>query len=82
MSVRRKGAQELGTKVEVKNLNSFSAVRSAVDFEFRRQTSLLEAGRGSEIKQETRLWDEQRMETKSMRSKEEAADYRYFREHR
>ena len=80
VSVRRKGAQELGTKVEVKNLNSFSAVRSAVDFEFRRQTSLLEAGRGSEIKQETRLWDEQRMETKSMRSKEEAADYRYFRE--
>ncbi|QDZ25369.1 subunit B of aspartyl/glutamyl-tRNA(Asn/Gln) amidotransferase [Chloropicon primus] len=80
ISVRRKGETRLGTKVEVKNLNSFSAVKSAVEYETRRQSTLIEEGRGGEIVQETRLWDEARAETKSMRSKEEAADYRYLRE--
>ena len=80
ISVRKKGATTLGTKVEVKNLNSFSAVKSAVEYETARQTTLIEDGRENEVIQETRLWDESRNETKSMRSKEEAADYRYFRE--
>ena len=80
ISVRRKGEEKLGTKVEVKNLNSFSAVKAAVEFELKRQSSLLEDGRGDEIIQETRLWDENKSQTQSMRSKEAAADYRYFRE--
>merc|ERR1712241_944764 len=58
ISVRRKGEQKLGTKVEVKNLNSFSAVKAAVEFETKRQTTLIEEGKGDRIIQETRLWDE------------------------
>ena len=80
VSVRAAGEERLGTKVEVKNLNSFSAMQRAVDFEFERQAGLLEAGRGDEIVQETRLWDENKRETALMRKKEGAADYRYFPE--
>jgi aspartyl-tRNA(Asn)/glutamyl-tRNA(Gln) amidotransferase subunit B len=80
ISVRRKGTEALGTKVEVKNLNSFSAVRAAAEYELKRQSKLMEEGRGDEIVQETRLWDENRSKTQSMRTKEGAADYRYFRE--
>jgi len=69
-----------GTKVEVKNLNSFANIQRAVEFETARQTALLEGGRGSEIVQETRLWDEARGETVAMRRKEGLADYRYFPE--
>jgi aspartyl-tRNA(Asn)/glutamyl-tRNA(Gln) amidotransferase subunit B len=69
-----------GTKVEVKNLNSFANIQKAVDFEATRQAALLDAGRGAEIVQETRLWDEARGETVAMRRKEGLADYRYFPE--
>ena len=80
VSVRAVGDEQLGTKVEVKNLNSFSAMQRSVDFEFERQKGLLEAGRGGDIVQETRLWDENKRETATMRKKEGAADYRYFPE--
>ena len=70
------GATELGTKVEIKNLNSFKMVHRSLDYEIRRQTAVLAAG-GS-IQQETRLWNEERGETSTMRSKESAPDYRYF----
>ncbi|OHA17062.1 MAG: glutaminyl-tRNA synthase (glutamine-hydrolyzing) subunit B [Candidatus Taylorbacteria bacterium RIFCSPHIGHO2_02_FULL_45_28] len=66
----------LGTKTEVKNLNSFRAVERAIQFEIRRQTSLLESGR--QVQQETRGWDEKIGETFSQRSKESSHDYRYF----
>jgi aspartyl-tRNA(Asn)/glutamyl-tRNA(Gln) amidotransferase subunit B len=69
-----------GTKVEVKNLNSFANIQKAVDYEAERQAALLESGRGSEIVQETRLWDESKSETVAMRRKEGLADYRYFPE--
>jgi len=78
ISLRKKGAKELGTKAEVKNLNSFKAVKSALEFEVDRQQKLLDAG--ERIVQETRLWDENKQITLSMRSKEEAHDYRYFPE--
>ncbi|GIV62481.1 MAG: aspartyl/glutamyl-tRNA(Asn/Gln) amidotransferase subunit B [Rhodothermaceae bacterium] len=76
VSVRRKGETRLGTKTEVKNLNSFRHVERALAYEIRRQIRLLEAG--GEVVQETRLWDATRQETRPMRSKEEAHDYRYF----
>jgi len=76
ISLRRRGAKELGTKIELKNMNSFKAVKDALSFEVRRQGALLEAG--EVLVQETRLWDEKKGETASMRSKEEAQDYRYF----
>jgi len=80
VSVRRAGSAVLGTKVEVKNMNSFANVGKAVDFEFARQVALLEDGRGEALVQETRLWDEARQRTVSMRSKEGLADYRHVRE--
>ena len=68
----------LGTKVEVKNLNSFKSVERAIKFEVDRMMELIESGKGSEIVQETRGWDESKMQTFSQRKKEGSADYRYF----
>jgi len=70
----------LGTKVEVKNLNSFKIVEKAIDFEIERMAALMEAGRGDEIVQETRGWDESTARTFSQRKKETSDDYRYFPE--
>lgn len=69
---------KLGTKVEVKNLNSFRAVERAIKYEVDRMTELLENGKGAEIVQETRGWDENKQQTFSQRKKEGSADYRYF----
>ena len=77
VSVRRPG-EPLGTRCEIKNLNSLRSLQRAIDFEARRQIDVLAAG-GS-IRQETRHWDETLAETSTMRTKEEAEDYRYFRE--
>jgi aspartyl-tRNA(Asn)/glutamyl-tRNA(Gln) amidotransferase subunit B len=76
ISLRPMGREELGVKTELKNMNSFRNVQRALEFEIRRQEALLE--RGEAIVQETRLWDNDRGVTVSMRSKEEAHDYRYF----
>lgn len=76
VSVALKGAQELGTRSEVKNLNSFRSVERAAEFEFRRQVERLE--KGERIVQETRGWDEAKQKTNSQRSKEDAQDYRYM----
>ncbi|MCX5903007.1 MAG: Asp-tRNA(Asn)/Glu-tRNA(Gln) amidotransferase subunit GatB [Proteobacteria bacterium] len=76
ISLRPKGAPVLGTKVEIKNMNSFRNVMRALEYETGRQSSLLESG--EKILQETRLWDVNQGITESMRSKEEAHDYRYF----
>lgn len=70
--------QKLGTKCEVKNINSFRAVERAAEYEIKRMTDLLEEGKGSEIVQETRGWNEAKQSTFSQRSKENANDYRYF----
>ena len=78
ISVRKKGAEKLGTRCELKNINSFKFIGDAVEYEIERQISLLESG--SKVKQETRLWDTKNKVTVVMRSKEEAADYRYFYE--
>src|SRR5437870_9675232 len=78
VSLRPVGQQELGTKVEVKNLNSFRAVQHSLEFEIARQMELLD--RGERIAQETRGWVDERGVTVSQRSKEEAHDYRYFPE--
>ena len=76
VSVRRKGQKEFGTRTELKNLNSFRFIEQAINYEVARQIDILEEG-GS-IVQETRLYDANKNETRSMRSKEEANDYRYF----
>eukprot|EP00192_Tetraselmis_astigmatica_P024483 CAMPEP_0117661272 /NCGR_PEP_ID=MMETSP0804-20121206/7449_1 /TAXON_ID=1074897 /ORGANISM="Tetraselmis astigmatica, Strain CCMP880" /LENGTH=530 /DNA_ID=CAMNT_0005468129 /DNA_START=414 /DNA_END=2006 /DNA_ORIENTATION=- len=80
ISIRPKGRAEFGTKVEIKNMNSFSAMQKAIDFEIQRQTAALDAGKANEVVQETRLWDENELCTYSMRKKEGLADYRYFPE--
>ncbi len=76
VSVRPKGQEALGTRAELKNLNSFRFVEKAINFEVERQIDLIEDG--GEVVQETRLYDSDKDETRSMRSKEEANDYRYF----
>jgi len=76
VSIRPQGSQTLGTKIEIKNLNSFRAVERALEFEIQRQIRTLSDG--GKLVQETRLWDEHCEETRSMRSKESAHDYRYF----
>ena len=76
VSVRPNGQEELGTRAEIKNLNSFRYVEKAINFEVERQVELLEDG--GTVVQETRLYDSDKDETRSMRSKEEANDYRYF----
>jgi aspartyl-tRNA(Asn)/glutamyl-tRNA(Gln) amidotransferase subunit B len=76
VSVRPAGSQKFGTRAEIKNLNSFRFVERAINFEVARQIELLESGRP--VVQETRLYDPDKGETRSMRSKEEANDYRYF----
>ncbi len=78
ISVRPEGAEKLGTKTEVKNLNSFRFMREAIDYEIKRQIEVIE--NGGKITQETRGWDNVKGETYSQRSKEEAHDYRYLPE--
>ncbi len=76
ISLRPRGTSALGTKTEIKNMNSFKAIEKAVEFEIVRQKKML--ARGTAITQETRLWDESSQKTYIMRSKEESHDYRYF----
>ena len=76
VSVRPEGSEKLGTRCEIKNLNSFRFLQHAIEFEARRQIELIEDG--GTVVQETRLYDPDRNETRSMRSKEDAQDYRYF----
>jgi len=78
VSVRRVGDEKFGTKVELKNLNSVRFMQRAIEFEVARHIKVLESG--GKLSQETRLWDDRAMETRVMRSKEEAHDYRYFPE--
>jgi aspartyl-tRNA(Asn)/glutamyl-tRNA(Gln) amidotransferase subunit B len=78
ISVRPRGQKEFGTKVEIKNMNSFSAIQKAIDYEIERQIAAIEAG--EPIVQETRLWDESAQRTITMRVKEGSSDYRYFPE--
>ncbi len=80
ISVRPKGREKFGTKVEIKNMNSFSAIQKAIDYEIERQVAAIERGDGDTIVQETRLWDESTQRTSSMRKKEGSSDYRYFPE--
>lgn len=76
VSLRPRGQEEFGTRAEIKNINSFRFVEQAIDYEILRQEELLRGG--GTVVQETRLWDSQAKKTRSMRSKEDAHDYRYF----
>lgn len=76
VSVRKKGAEKLGTRCELKNINSFKFISDAIEYEVERQIELLESGQS--VQQETRLWDTKNKISVPMRSKEEAADYRYL----
>lgn len=76
LSLRRAGSQEFGTRTEMKNLNSFKAIRRAIENEQERQAELLDAGKP--VEQETRRWDDNKEFSRAMRSKEDAKDYRYF----
>jgi aspartyl-tRNA(Asn)/glutamyl-tRNA(Gln) amidotransferase subunit B len=78
VSIRPVGSSELGTKTEIKNLNSFRFLQKALEYEIERQKEVI--GGGGKVDQETRLWDEEGLKTHLMRSKEEAHDYRYFPE--
>jgi aspartyl-tRNA(Asn)/glutamyl-tRNA(Gln) amidotransferase subunit B len=78
VSVRLKGAEKFGTKVEIKNLNSFRHVKAGIEYEIKRQVELIESG--GRVRQQTRLFNVETGETTLMRDKEEAADYRYFPE--
>ena len=78
VSIRPAGQKELGTRTELKNINSFRFIQKAIDYEIQRQEAVIEEG--GRIVQETRLWDSQKQITVSMRSKESAHDYRYFPE--
>ncbi|XP_076896512.1 glutamyl-tRNA(Gln) amidotransferase subunit B, chloroplastic/mitochondrial-like [Bidens hawaiensis] len=80
VSIRPIGQKQFGTKVEIKNLNSFSAMSRAIDFEIARQAELYDKGQADEVVQETRLWEEGSQKTVTMRKKEGLADYRYFPE--
>lgn len=78
VSIRPRGQEEFGTRTELKNMNSFRNVERALNYEIKRQIDLVESG--GEVVQETLLWDPNKLETRQMRSKEEAHDYRYFPE--
>ena len=78
ISIMPKGSKEFGTRAEIKNVNSFRALQRAIEYEIDRQIELVEDG--EEVIQETRLWDDNAGETRSMRGKEDAHDYRYFPE--
>jgi aspartyl-tRNA(Asn)/glutamyl-tRNA(Gln) amidotransferase subunit B len=78
VSIRPKGQTQFGTRVEIKNLNSFRAVEAAIDHEIQQQVALHRAGRYGELFQCTKLWDPEAKNTRVMRTKEDAADYRYF----
>lgn len=78
VSIRPRGTQKFGTKIELKNLNSFSAAQKSVDFEIERQAAVLDGG--GNLQMETRTWDEKKSETRTLRVKEGLADYRYFPE--
>lgn len=80
VSIMEEDATEFGTKVEVKNVNSFDSIRKTIEYEIKRQSELKAAGRESEIIQETRRWDEESQSTIHMRSKADAVDYKYFTE--
>ncbi len=78
ISIMPKGSKEFGTRAEIKNVNSFSALQRAIEYEIDRQIEIVEEG--GKVVQETRLWDDNARETRSMRGKEDAHDYRYFPE--